>query len=157
MVYELPDVPGVRERWGRDVIHCPYCHGHEVRDQRVGVLATGPMAVHQTLLFTQWTPDVTLLSHTAAEPTDDQRDQLAARGVRVVEGPVAGLGVDGDRLTGAVLASGEVVALELLASGAWSGVGVLGPEAFPAQPFLDLLVEHGSPWGMEERTPASGR
>jgi saccharopine dehydrogenase-like NADP-dependent oxidoreductase len=46
-----------------------------------------------------------------------------------------------------------VVALELLATGAWSGAGVLGPEAFPAQPFLDLLVDHGSPWGMEERTP----
>jgi saccharopine dehydrogenase-like NADP-dependent oxidoreductase len=45
-----------------------------------------------------------------------------------------------------------VVALELLATGAWSGVGVLGPEAFLAQPFLDLLVDHGSPWGMEERT-----
>ena len=44
-----------------------------------------------------------------------------------------------------------VIALELLASGAWSGVGVLGPEAFAPQPFLDLLVDHGSPWGLEER------
>jgi saccharopine dehydrogenase (NAD+, L-lysine-forming) len=50
-----------------------------------------------------------------------------------------------------------VVALELLATGTWSGVGVLGPEAFPAQPFLDLLVDHGSPWGMEERTPGGAR
>ena len=48
-----------------------------------------------------------------------------------------------------------VVALELLAAGAWSGAGVLGPEAFPAGPFLDLLTEHGSPWGCEERTPAA--
>jgi len=47
-----------------------------------------------------------------------------------------------------------VVALELLADGTWSGAGVLGPEAFPADPFLDLLTEYGSPWGMEERTPA---
>lgn len=46
-----------------------------------------------------------------------------------------------------------VVALELLASGAWSGVGVLGPEAFPADPFLELLNEHGAPWGLEEREP----
>ncbi|MGQ0832535.1 MAG: saccharopine dehydrogenase family protein [Microthrixaceae bacterium] len=49
-----------------------------------------------------------------------------------------------------------VVALELLASGAWTGAGVLGPEAFPATPFLDLLVEHGSPWGMEERGEMRG-
>ena len=48
LVDELPDVPGVRERWGRDVLHCPYCHGWEVRDQPIGVLASGPMAVHQT-------------------------------------------------------------------------------------------------------------
>jgi saccharopine dehydrogenase-like NADP-dependent oxidoreductase len=47
-----------------------------------------------------------------------------------------------------------VVALELIDSGAWSGTGVLGPEALPAQPFLDLLSEYGSPWGCEERTPA---
>ena len=47
-----------------------------------------------------------------------------------------------------------VVALELIDSGAWSGAGVLGPEALPAQPFLDLLTEYGSPWGFEERTPA---
>jgi saccharopine dehydrogenase-like NADP-dependent oxidoreductase len=47
-----------------------------------------------------------------------------------------------------------VVALELIDSGAWSGTGVLGPEALPAQPFLDLLTEYGSPWGCEERTPA---
>nr|WP_233579475.1 saccharopine dehydrogenase C-terminal domain-containing protein [Verrucosispora sp. FIM060022] len=44
-----------------------------------------------------------------------------------------------------------VVALELLAGGAWSGVGVLGPEALPPKPFLDLLTDYGSPWGMEER------
>jgi saccharopine dehydrogenase-like NADP-dependent oxidoreductase len=47
-----------------------------------------------------------------------------------------------------------VVALELIDSGAWSGTGVLGPEALPPQPFLDLLTEYGSPWAIEERTPA---
>ena len=46
-----------------------------------------------------------------------------------------------------------VVALELIESGVWSGAGVLGPEAFDAVPFLDLLKDHGSPWGMTEMTP----
>ena len=54
LVDELPDVPGLAERWGRDVLHCPYCHGWEVRDQAIGVLATGPLAVHQALLWRQW-------------------------------------------------------------------------------------------------------
>jgi thioredoxin reductase len=53
LVDELPAVPGLRDRWGRDVVHCPYCHGWEVRDQAIGVLATGPMSVHQALLFRQ--------------------------------------------------------------------------------------------------------
>jgi len=51
-------VTGLHERWGRDVLHCPYCHGWEVRDQAVGVLASGPKAVHIALLFRQLTPEV---------------------------------------------------------------------------------------------------
>ena len=50
-----------------------------------------------------------------------------------------------------------VIALELLAAGTWSGAGVLGPEAFDAVPFLDLLTAYGSPWGLEERTPTVDR
>ncbi len=48
-----------------------------------------------------------------------------------------------------------LIALELMANGAWSGAGVLGPEAFDPHPFLDLLHEHGSPWGMEDRLVSS--
>ena len=109
LVDELPDVPGVAERWGRDVLHCPYCHGWEARDRAVGVLATGPLAVHQASLWRQLSDDVTLFRHTGPAPTDDELEQLAARGVRVVDGAVAGLVVEGDRLTGVRLASGEVL------------------------------------------------
>ena len=109
LVDELPDVPGVAERWGRDVLHCPYCHGWEARDRAIGVLATGPLAVHQASLWRQLSDDVTLFRHTGPAPTDDELEQLAARGVRVVDGAVAGLVVEGDRLTGVRLASGEVL------------------------------------------------
>ena len=90
LVDDLPDVPGLRERWGHDVLHCPYCHGWEVRDQPIGVLATSERAVHQALLFRQWSDDVVLLQHTAPEPTPEQAEQLAARGIRVVPGVVVG-------------------------------------------------------------------
>ncbi|MBM4522245.1 FAD-dependent oxidoreductase [Rhodococcus hoagii] len=106
---ELPDVPGVRERWGRDVLHCPYCHGWEINDEPVGVLGTGPMSVHQALMFRQWTDDVTLFLHTAPQPTDDEREQLAARGIRIVTGRVAELVIDDDRLAGVRLDDGTVV------------------------------------------------
>jgi thioredoxin reductase len=106
---ELPDVPGVADRWGRDVLHCPYCHGWEVRDQVIAVLASGPGAVHQALLFRQLSEHVTVLLNTAPELGRDVREQLDARGIAVVEGEVATLEVTGDRLTGVRLRSGQVV------------------------------------------------
>ena len=67
------------------MLHCPYCHGWEVRDQAIGVLATGPMSVHQALLFRQLSDDVMLFAHTAPAPADEEAEQLAARGIAVVE------------------------------------------------------------------------
>jgi thioredoxin reductase/SAM-dependent methyltransferase len=109
---ELPDVPGVTERWGRDVLHCPYCHGWEVRERRIGVLATGPLGLQQAELWRQWSPHVLLLLHNTSAPGAEEAERLAARRITVVEGPVAGLVVAGDTLTGVRLASGEVVALD---------------------------------------------
>ena len=109
LVDELPDIDGLRERWGKDVIHCPYCHGWEARDEAIGVLATGPMSVHHAQMFRQLSADVTYFAHTAP-PSAEQADELAARGIRVVEGEVAGLVVDDDRITGVRLADGTVVA-----------------------------------------------
>ena len=109
LVDELPDLPGVAERWGRDVLHCPYCHGWEVRDQAIGILATGPTAVHQALLFRQLSDDVTFFRHTGPELPDDEAAQLGALGIRLVDGEVAGLEVTDDRLTGVRLTSGYVV------------------------------------------------
>ncbi|MDI1463247.1 NAD(P)/FAD-dependent oxidoreductase [Catellatospora sp. KI3] len=106
---ELPDLPGVRQRWGRDLLHCPYCHGHEVRDRPLGVLGGTPDAVVHALLVRQWSADVVFFAHTHAL-TGDEREQLAARGVRVVEGTVARLVHDGDRLRGVELVGGEAVA-----------------------------------------------
>jgi thioredoxin reductase len=109
LVDELPDVPGVAERWGIDVLHCPYCHGWEARNQAIGILGDGPMAVHQALMWRQLSEDVTLFLHRAPKPSDDEREQLAARGIPVVEGEVAALEVSRNRLTGVRLVSGEVV------------------------------------------------
>jgi len=109
LVDELPDIPGVTERWGRDVLHCPYCHGWEVRDQALGILGTGPMAAHGALLFRQWSADVILFQHTAPALSQEQAEQLAARGITVVEGEVSALEVHNDRLAGVRLRSGEFV------------------------------------------------
>ncbi len=136
---DLPDIDGLAERWGRDVVHCPYCHGWEVRDQPIAVLATDTeRAVHQALLFRQLSPEVTFLPHTAAALTGEQDAELAAWGIRVVTGPVASLVVTDDRITGLRLADGTVVACSAVAvaprlvanSGVLTGLG-LEPAADP--------------------------
>ena len=106
---ELPEIPGVRERWGRDLLHCPYCHGWEVRDQPIGVLGTLPGSVQHALLIRQWSDDVAFFAHTY-ELTSAERAHLEARGIRVVAGEVVRIVVEDDRLTGVELADGRVVA-----------------------------------------------
>lgn len=94
---ELPEVPGVAQRWGRDVLQCPYCHGHEVREQALGVLATVPSSTHQALLVRQWSDDVVFFEHTYS-PSEAEREQLTALGVRIVSGEVRELVVEDDEL-----------------------------------------------------------
>jgi thioredoxin reductase len=114
LVDELPDIPGVRDRWGRDVVHCPYCHGWEVRDQAIGVLGTGPLSVHQALLFRQLSDDVTFFPNTRPL-TGEEAEQLAARGIRVVDGQVTGAEIAGDLLIGVRMIDGTLVRRQVLA------------------------------------------
>ncbi|MET4059535.1 thioredoxin reductase [Arthrobacter sp. UYP6] len=108
----LPDLPGIPERWGRSVLHCPYCHGWEARDKAVGVLATDlTMAMHQVLLWRQWSADVVLFLHTAGTPDAAQIEQLAARGIRTVSGEVAGVEGTG---AGIRMANGDLMDRDVL-------------------------------------------
>jgi thioredoxin reductase len=106
---ELPEIPGVRERWGRDLLHCPYCHGWEVRDQPLGVLGTQPGSVQHAQVIRQWSDDVAFFVHTY-DLTSAEGVQLEARGVRIVRGEVARLVVEDGRLTGVGLTDGRVIA-----------------------------------------------
>jgi len=106
---QLPEIPGVRERWGRDLLHCPYCHGWEVRNQPIAVLGTNAGSIPHALLVRQWSDDVMLFVHTL-EPSLAELAQLQARGVQIVNGIVGGLVVEGDRLTAVELLDGGVIA-----------------------------------------------
>jgi thioredoxin reductase len=105
---ELPEIPGVRERWGRDLLHCPYCHGWEVRDRPIGVLGTVPGSVEHAQLLRQWSEDVAFFVHTY-DLTASEKLQLEARGVQIFHGEVAQLVVEDDRLSGVELADGRVI------------------------------------------------
>ena len=131
LVDELPEIPGLRERWGREVVHCPYCHGWEVRDKLIGVLATGPMSVHQALLFRQWTGDLRYFSN-GREPSADEQARLAAVGIPVISGDVARLEAGGEHALALRLDDGRVVEVDIVAvasrmvarAGAFSGIGI---------------------------------
>ena len=110
----LPEVEGLRERWARDVLHCPYCHGWEVRDRRLGVLASAsPASVDYAQIVRQWSDDVVLLVPPDAL-TDTQRTDLTARRIEVVEGVIDAVEVTDDALTGVELADGRRVRLDAL-------------------------------------------
>jgi thioredoxin reductase len=105
---DLPDIGGLQSRWGRDVLHCPYCHGWEVREQPLGVLGWHPASLQHALLVRQWSDDVTFFTHGRALTTDEH-DRLRARGVTVVEGEVSRLVLHHDAVTGVEMSDGRVV------------------------------------------------
>ncbi|MGV9498395.1 NAD(P)/FAD-dependent oxidoreductase [Streptomyces sp. NPDC003642] len=148
---ELPAVPGVAERFGRDVLHCPFCHGWEVRDQPFGVLATSPASVHQALMVSQWSKDVRLFLHTVAEAelSDEDLRRLAAARVDVVPGEVAELVVEDDRLTGVRLADGTTHARPVLFT---------APRPVPQTGLLERLGAelHETPFGAYPVVDATG-
>ena len=110
---EIPDIPGLRERWARDVLHCPYCHGFEVRDRKLGVLGGSPAAVRYAQIVRQWSDDLVYITP-AGSLAAAERQQLAARGIGLVEGAAQRVLVEGDRLCGVELDGDRIVACEAL-------------------------------------------
>jgi thioredoxin reductase len=110
MEYRPPALPGLTELWGRSVFHCPFCHGWEVRDQPLAVLANGKRAVQSTFLLKGWSDDVVLLTGGPAELDGDARSRLAAAGVAVDERPVAELASSNGELEAIVFTDGTRLA-----------------------------------------------
>lgn len=151
VVDELPGIPGLREHWGHDVLHCPYCHGWEVRDRAIGVLASGPNSVHQALLFRQLSDDVMYFAHRMA-PEEEQARQLAARAIRIVDGEVSSLDVSDGRLAGVRMSDGSVIRRDVL---------VVSTRLVPRAAFLSDLglsaTEHPSGLGEHIQVGPSGQ
>ncbi|WP_430788769.1 thioredoxin reductase [Actinoplanes sp. G11-F43] len=106
---DLPAIPGLAERWGREVLPGPYEHGYELRDRPLGVLGGSPDSVQLALLVRQWSADVAYFAHTRT-PAGDERQRLTSRGIRIVEGRVTRLIRVDDRLAGIELDRASVVA-----------------------------------------------
>ncbi|MCA8253007.1 NAD(P)/FAD-dependent oxidoreductase [Burkholderia sp. AU31624] len=113
----LPALPGLAERWGASVLHCPYCHGYEVSGQRLGVLATHPLSVHQAILIPDWGP-TTWFTQGVVEANEEEAALLDARGVRIERSPVVEILGDAPRIEALRLADGQVVPIDALFVGA---------------------------------------
>ncbi|MDP3489744.1 MAG: NAD(P)/FAD-dependent oxidoreductase [Phenylobacterium sp.] len=125
----LPDIPGLAERWGQSVMHCPYCHGYEVRDRRIGVLANHPLSSHQALMLPDWGP-TTFFTQGMIPLDAELAAKLAARGVRVETTPVVEVLGDHPAIVGVRLADGRTVALEAIFT---------APKTAPASPLAEQL------------------
>jgi thioredoxin reductase len=110
---DLPDIPGLRDRWARDVLHCPYCHGYEVRDRRLGVLGGPPDAVRYAQVVRQWADDVVFFAPTGTL-TQAQRSEMVARAIGIVEGAVQRVLIKDDRLRGVELNDGRTIRRDAL-------------------------------------------
>jgi thioredoxin reductase len=127
----LPDIPGLAEHWGHGVVHCPYCHGWEVRDEPIGILAVGPASVHHALLFRQLTDDLVYFTR-GTQLDEDTRARFAARGIEIVDTPVDQVvtaedgGIAGVRLTDGRLVSRRVLAVASTLRARTEGLAELG-------------------------------
>ncbi|MDX2357997.1 bifunctional NAD(P)/FAD-dependent oxidoreductase/class I SAM-dependent methyltransferase [Dietzia sp. PP-33] len=135
---QLPDIPGLREFWGTSVLHCPYCHGWEVRGRRLAVLGTSAMSAHQAQLVRQWTDDLVFLTAGISDSGGETHggldaevaDRLRAREVTIERTPVDRVLSEGGRLSGVRLADGREIALDAVFA---------APTARPHVRFLDGL------------------
>lgn len=110
---ELPPIPGVQECWGVAVLHCPYCHGYEVREQALGVLGNHPMAIHQALMIPDWGP-TTYFTQGRFDPDEEQAARLLARGVHIERTPVVELLGKAPELDAVRLSDGRIVSMKAI-------------------------------------------
>ncbi|MFH0411693.1 FAD-dependent oxidoreductase [Corynebacterium sp. L4756] len=142
LVDELPDIPGVQEGWGATVLHCPFCHGWEVKDQKIAVLASGELAAHQAVLFRQLSEDVTVFLNDVAEPAAEVLEQLDALSISLVRGAVEKLVMDGNQVQGVKIENSEVFDADAV---------VVAPKFNARTELFDSLG------GAAEETPFAGR
>jgi len=127
---ELPDIEGLADCWGRGVAVCPYCDGYEVRDGRIGVLATNAMSVQYAHLLRQWSPSIVFFTAVTGAPSDADRAELAARGIEFEADPVRRVVADEDRLRGVEMSDGRLIELDAI---------LLHPHAVPLDDALRQL------------------
>lgn len=147
---ELPEIDGLSERWGNGVAACPYCDGYEVRDRRIGIVATGPGSVFQAQLLRQWSDQIIYLPHATDAPTGEERAAFDARGIRIENGQITRVLSGSQQLSGVELDDGRTIELDAIFT---------APRLIPQDAALrQLEVERTDhPWGSFATVDPSGK
>lgn len=111
---ELSKPEGLEACWGKSVLHCPYCHGYEVKGRLTGILASGPAAFEMSRLLSQWTTNLILLTDGGPEPDAEQERLIRKHGIGIIHDKVIRLHHDNGRLHGVEFANGQVLPLEVM-------------------------------------------
>ncbi|MEO1226564.1 MAG: NAD(P)/FAD-dependent oxidoreductase [Pseudomonadota bacterium] len=114
VVDELPLIPGLQERWGKSVLHCPYCDGYEVADRRLGVLATMDESLHQAAVLVDWSANIVVFTNGAVSPDTATLGDFRAKGLQIEDVPVSELVGDVPALRAARLEDGREIPLDAL-------------------------------------------
>lgn len=125
----LPEIPGIAERWGKTVLHCPYCHGYEIGMGSIGVIARSEMSIHQAAMAADW-GDVTLFTQGKFQIPEDQKQFLKNRKVIVEEGEIESLVGNAPALEAVLLKDGRRIAVKAV---------FIGPDLQLANPLLEQL------------------
>ncbi|GAA0878938.1 FAD-dependent oxidoreductase [Algoriphagus jejuensis] len=110
----MPDIPGFAACWGISVIHCPYCHGYEVRNEKTGILANGDFAFEYAKMITNWTKELTLFTNGKSTLTAEQAQKLITKGVNIIETKITGIEHTDGKISRLVMEDGSKVSLEAL-------------------------------------------
>ncbi|MFC3032293.1 NAD(P)/FAD-dependent oxidoreductase [Pseudoalteromonas fenneropenaei] len=127
---QLPDIADIERYWGKSVAHCPYCHGYELRDQALGVLASNEFSLHQAMMLPDWGP-TTLFTQGQFTPSDTELNALEQRGVRIETSPIVALKGDAQQLSAVILEDGRSLPLQGL---------FVAPKIVLPHPLIEMLA-----------------
>lgn len=108
---KMPDIPGFAECWGISVIHCPYCHGYEVRNEKTGIFANGDMAFHYAQMISNWTKDLTIFTNGTSTLSEEQTAKISHHNIRVEEKKIGSLKHTNGKLEQIVFTDGSNTAI----------------------------------------------
>jgi thioredoxin reductase len=112
----MPDISGFSECWGISVLHCPYCHGYEVRNETTGIIANGEVAFHYAQLIRNWTQDLWLFTNGKSTLSEEQADKIVKNKIRMIEDEIDHLEHENGKIKAVTFKTGKQLSVKAVYS-----------------------------------------